>query len=192
MTKSVPGMAGAFPSRCGLVAATALILAAASAVAAQKMTTLDAGTAGSPHVRAEWTIDGAAIAIEYGRPSLKGRALKSFEWYGQEWRTGADQATTLKTNKRLKFGALAVPPGTYSLYTQTGDRPWQLILNKTLPSWGIPYPGQSGDLGRVPMRMSTNAKPVELLTISIDDMSTGATLRIDWGPTRASVNFTVE
>ena len=174
-----------------LVVAVMVLAAAAAVVAAQKITTLPPGTAGSPHVRAEWVIDGAAITIEYGRPAIKGRALKSFEWYGQEWRTGADQATTFKTDKPLKFGALVVPAGTYSLHTQTGDQPWQLILNKTLPNWGIPYPGKASDLGRAPMRMGTNAAPVELLTISIDDTAAGATLRIDWGTTRASINFTV-
>jgi len=169
--------------------AAILFVGAAAAVVAQKTTTLNPGTAGSPHVRSEWVIDGAHIAIEYGRPSLKGRALKSFEWYGQEWRTGADQATTLKTDKTLKFATLVVPPGTYSLYTLTGDHPWQLVINKTLPGWGIPYPGAASDLGRAPMRMGTNVTPVDLLTIAIDDTPTGATLRIDWGTTRASIAF---
>ena len=36
---------------------------------------------------------------------------------GREWRTGADEATTLKTDKPLKIGNLAVPAGTYTLYT---------------------------------------------------------------------------
>jgi hypothetical protein len=176
-------------SRWAGAAALLFVGAVAAALEVQKTTTLNAGTAGSPHVRTEWLVDGASIAIEYGRPSLKGRALKGFEWYGQEWRTGADQATTLKTDKTLKFGTLVVPPGTYSIYTLTGDQPWQLIVNKTLPSWGIPYPGSASDLGRAAMRMGTNATPVDLLTISIDDTPAGATLRIDWGTTRASIAF---
>ena len=120
--------------------AAILFVGAAAAVVAQKTTTLNPGTAGSPHVRSEWVIDGAHIAIEYGRPSLKGRALKSFEWYGQEWRTGADQATTLKTDKALKFGSLAVPAGTYTLYTVPTGGTWHLIISKRASGWGIPYP----------------------------------------------------
>ena len=174
--------------------APATILAVACALAgttvgAQKSTTLNPGAAGSAHVRTEWVIDGANISIEYGRPALKGRSLKSFEWYGQEWRTGADQATTLKTDKTLKFGTLVVPAGTYSLYTLTGDKPWQLIVSKVTGKWGIPYPGAADDLGRAPMRMSTVAPPAELLTIAIDDTPTGGTLRIEWGTTRAAINF---
>ena len=56
------------------VTALALTLAATTGLLAQKMTQLKVGEGGSPHVRSEFTIDGASISIEYGRPSLKGRA----------------------------------------------------------------------------------------------------------------------
>jgi hypothetical protein len=171
----------------------ALVLAAAftTALGAQKMTMLKDGP--SPHVRAEWTIDGGNLSIEYGRPSLKGRApgkdIDPFD--GKEWRTGADQATTLKTDKMLMIGSLHVPAGTYTLYTIPAGGTWQLIVSKKTGQWGIPYPGKADDLGRTPMKLSTNAKPVEQLTISIDDTPSGATLHIDWGTTRASIPFTI-
>ena len=172
----------------------AFVLAAVftTALGAQKMTTLKEGV--SPHVRAEWTIDGGNLSIEYGRPSLKGRApgkdIDPFD--GKEWRTGADQATTLKTDKMLMFGgSLHVPEGTYTIYTIPAGGTWQLIISKKTGQWGIPYPGKIDDLGRARMKLSTNAKPVEQLTISIEDTPAGATLHIDWGTTRASIPFTV-
>ena len=66
---------------------------------------------------------------------------------GQEWRTGADEATTLKTDKPLKFGTLAVPAGAVTLYTVPGDKEWQLVVSKKTGQWGIPYP-KGEDLGR--------------------------------------------
>ena len=44
--------------------------------------------------------------LEYGRPALKGRIPgKDVDPYeGKEWRTGADEQTTLITDKPLKFG----------------------------------------------------------------------------------------
>jgi hypothetical protein len=47
-------------------AAIALVMAVTT-VGDQKTTQIGPGAAGSPHVRSEWTIDGAAISIEYGR-----------------------------------------------------------------------------------------------------------------------------
>jgi DUF2911 family protein len=109
---------------------------------------------------------------------------------GQEWRTGADEATTLVTSKPLKFGSLALPAGTYTLYTITTGGKWELIVSKKTGQWGIPYP-KGEDLGRVPMTASKAASPVEQLTFMVQDTPQGATLRIDWGATTATVPFTV-
>lgn len=175
------------------VAAIVSIAAFGVSVSAQKTTDLGKGGGGSPHVRTEWSIDGASITIEYGRPALKGRVPgKDVDPYeGREWRTGADEQTTLITDKALKFGSLSVPAGRYGLHTIPVGGTWQLIVHKREKGWGIPYPGKEGELGRVPMTMSKTPKPGENLTISIEDTPKGAMLHIDWGTTRASVPFTV-
>jgi hypothetical protein len=172
------------------LAAAALTFSAS--VHAQKTTEVHPGKAGSPHVRTEWAIDGANLSIEYGRPSLKGRTPgKDVDPYdGREWRTGADEATTLKTDKALKFGSLALPAGTYTLYTIPTGGTWHLIVSKKTGQWGIPYP-KGEDLGRTPMTAGAAPKPAEQLTITIQDTAAGATLNIDWGTTRASIPFTV-
>ena len=175
--------------RCAVLAA--LTIAAFTVTpSAQKTTQVHPGKAGSPHVRTEWTIDGARISIEYGRPYLKGRPEGQMMPPGQEWRTGADEATTLVTDKPLKFGALSVPAGTYTLYTLPGDKEWQLVVSKATGQWGIPYPSGQ-DLGRAPMKAGKAKAPVEQLTISIDDTPAGGTLRIEWGTTSATIPFTV-
>ncbi|HET9754533.1 MAG TPA: DUF2911 domain-containing protein [Myxococcales bacterium] len=171
--------------------AAVAVLGLAVAANAQQTTQVHPGKAGSPHVRSEWTVDGAKISVTYGRPFLKGRAVgKDVAPYGKEWRTGADEATTLVTDKPLKFGTLEVPAGTYTLYTLPGEKEWQLIVSKKTGQWGIPYPAGE-DLGRVPMKVEQGATPVEQLTISIDDTPGGGTLKVSWGTTVASAPFTV-
>ncbi|HWI18689.1 MAG TPA: DUF2911 domain-containing protein [Vicinamibacterales bacterium] len=176
------------------VALAATALAFGASVHAQKTTPVHPGKAGSPHVKTEWTIDGANIAIEYGRPSLKGRTPgKDVDPYeGREWRTGADEATTLTTDKPLKFGTLTVPAGTHTLYTIPTGGTWHLIVGKLQKpgQWGVPYP-KDQDLGRAPMTLGKTPAAAEQLTISVTDTPAGGTLHIDWGTTRASIPFTI-
>ena len=174
-----------------VVMTAAVLMAVCAAGLAAQQTTPVPSKGPNPHVKTEWKIDGATISITYGRPSLKGRSLSGFEWWGKEWRTGADEKTTLVTDRALQFGSLNVPAGTYSINTRTGDQPWDLIISKAVGGWGIPYPAGQ-DLGRVPMRSGTPPQAAELLTFSIDDTPAGATLHIDWGTTRHSVDFKVQ
>jgi hypothetical protein len=172
------------------VVLAALLMTAGTHVLAQKTTQIHPGQGGSPHIRTEWTIDGANISIEYGRPYLKGRPERQLMPPGRPWRVGADEATTLVTDRPLTFGSLAVPAGRYNLFAIPGDKEWQLIVSKRKSGWGIPYP-EGQDLGRAPMQVGKTSSPVEQLTISIDDTAAGGTLRFEWGNTSASIPFTV-
>ena len=171
-------------------AMAALCCAVGATLTAQKTVETHKGGGGSPHVRSEWTIKGAHISIEYGRPYLKGRSETELMPPGKEWRTGADEATTLKTDKALMFGSLHVPAGTYTLYTVPGPTEWQLVVSKKTGQWGIPYPAGQ-DLGRASMKVSKTSAPVEQLTFSMEPSPGGGTLRIEWGTTSATAPFTV-
>ena len=150
------------------------------------------GGGGSPHWKTELTVDGAKLVLEYGRPALKGRSEAQLMPPGRPWRTGADEATVLTTDKALTFGTLTLQPGTYTINTQPGDT-WELIFGKLgKPNqWGVPY--QSAlEIGRVPMTKGTTTAPVEELTISIDDTPEGGILRVEWGTTSVTAPFKVD
>ena len=68
-----------------------LAIAIGMPLGAQKITDGGQGNGGSPHVKAEATVHGANIKLEYGRPYLKGRPESQMMPAGQPWRTGADQ-----------------------------------------------------------------------------------------------------
>jgi hypothetical protein len=149
------------------------------------------GGGGSPHWKTAVTVDGAKLVLEYGRPSLKGRPESQLMPAGRPWRTGADEATVITTDKPLTFGTLKLEPGTYTINTQPGDT-WQLIVGKLSKpdQWGIPYQ-PALEIGRAPMTKGTTAAPVEQVTISIDDTPAGGTLRVEWGTTSATASFKV-
>ena len=142
----------------------------------------------SPHAQTSVTIDGKTISVEYGRPSVKGRAIfGALVPYGDVWRTGADEATTLTTTADLMLGSLHVPAGTYSLFTIPGERQWTLVLNKNAKQWGAFDYDAGQDLGRAPMTVESLSSPVEQLTIDL----TNGKLSISWAKTKASVEMLV-
>jgi hypothetical protein len=179
--------------RAVLTSAFALtfLVSAVATAGAQQTTEIHPGKGGSPHVRSSWKIDGASIVIEYGRPALKGRADADLMPAGRPWRTGADEATTITTDRPLTFGTVKLEPGTYTINTQPGPT-WELIFGRLGKpgQWGVPYQAPL-EISRAPMAGGKTAKPVELLTISIDDTPAGGTLRIEWGTTSATIAFTV-
>jgi hypothetical protein len=169
----------------------ALVCAIGMPALAQKITPIGQGGGGSPHVKSEWTADGAAITIEYGRPYLKGRPESQMMPAGQPWRTGADEASIIKSDKPLTFGTVKLAANTpYTLNTIPGDKGWTLLIGKLSKpgQWGIPYQPDL-ELGRVPMKVIKAAAPVEQVTISID--KSGPALRVDWGTISAAAPFKV-
>ena len=175
------------------VVTCALALAIGVPITAQKMTVTSEGGGGSPHVRSEWNVKGAAITLEYGRPYLKGRPESQMMPAGEPWRTGADEASTIKSDKPLTFGTVTLAANTrYTLNTIPGDKAWTLLIGKfERPGQnGIPYQ-PSLELGRVPMKVSKAPKPVEQVTISIDNSAAGPALRVEWGTVSATAPFKI-
>jgi hypothetical protein len=133
--------------------------------------------------------DGHTVTIDYSRPSMRSRKIfGGLVPYDQVWRTGANAATSLKTDVDLNIGGATVPKGSYTLYTLPGTNSWKLIINKQTGQWGTEYnPGQ--DLARVDMKVTQRPSGLELFTISFDKTSgTEGTLKIEWENTVASVD----
>ncbi|HMF90656.1 MAG TPA: DUF2911 domain-containing protein [Candidatus Angelobacter sp.] len=142
----------------------------------------------SPPGTADCTINGKKVTIEYGRPSMKGRKIMGdLVPYGQVWRTGANEATTLTTEIDLNIGGAKVPAGKYTLYTLPSANVWKLIINKQTGQWGTVY-NQDQDLARVDMKVTPIVVPVEQFTISLDQNDNrSADLVMEWEKTRVSV-----
>lgn len=110
---------------------------------------------------------------------------------GKIWRTGADQATVLTTDRSLTFGKVTLQPGSYTINTEPGPGSWQIVFGHlTTPNqWGVPYKPEL-EIGRAPMTLARAEPRVERLTISVESTSAGGVLRIQWGSTSPSVQFT--
>lgn len=147
----------------------------------------------SPAADTSVTINGKKIAIKYSAPSMRGRKIYGdLVPYGQIWRAGANEATSLTTEADLDINGLKVPAGSYTLYVFPEANQWQLVVNKQTGQWGTVY-NQGQDLGRVKMTMSKPGAPVETykMTLSSEGGNKGK-LTLEWENTVASVPFTVQ
>jgi hypothetical protein len=147
----------------------------------------------SPPGTAEVTLKGKKVAIDYSRPSLKGRKVgQELAPYGKVWRTGANEATALTTEVDLNIGGTKVPAGKYTIFTLPAEGTWKLIINKQTGQWGTNY-DESQDLARIDMQKSPLPQPVEQFTISFDKKSeNSAILNLDWENTRVFVAVKAE
>jgi len=143
----------------------------------------------SPPGTADLTLSGKKIMIEYSRPSMRGRKIYGgLVPYDQVWRTGANEATTFKTEADLSIAGTNVPKGAYTLYTLPSANGWKLIINKQTGQWGTEY-NESQDLARINMQVEQLSSPVEQFTISLTRSGMGGMIRMDWENTRAFVLF---
>jgi hypothetical protein len=142
----------------------------------------------SPPGTAEITLKVKKITIDYSRPSMRGRKIMGdLVPFGQVWRTGANEATSLTTDGNLNIGGTVVPAGKYTIYSLPTESGWKLIINKQTGQWGTEYE-MSKDLARIDMKKSATKAPVEQFTISFN--STGpdsADLVMEWENTSVSV-----
>jgi hypothetical protein len=77
------------------------------------------------------------VKIDYHRPAVRGREI----WgklvpYGETWRTGANEPSTITFSGDVKVEGKDVPKGTYAFYTIPNKDSWTAILSKNTKLWG--------------------------------------------------------
>jgi Protein of unknown function (DUF2911) len=173
--------------RRNIVAGFGLVLFGIAALAGRSF-----GQVPSPPAKAECKLpDGKTIHVDYSSPRLRGRVVYGdLVPFGEPWRAGANEATTFVTDTALDVGGKAIPAGSYTLFTVPNKDAWTLIVSKQTGEWGIPYPGESYDFTRAPMKVSKLSAPLENFTIGFDQSGGGCSMHLDWETTRASVQIT--
>jgi hypothetical protein len=136
----------------------------------------------NPRGESKATVAGKTVAIEYGRPSLKGRDMLGQAQVGQAWRMGADAATSLKTDADLSFGEAKVPKGEYILTaTKLAPEQWQLnVLSKA----------DRSKVADVPLTGSRAEASVEQFTIDLAGQGDKGDLKLRWGQVVLGASFT--
>ena len=146
----------------------------------------------SPYDSAVVAVGEGTAKVCYGRPALRGRTMIGGEAvpYGQLWRTGANEPTTLHVNIPVAIAGIEVEPGAYSLYTvpREGDS-WTLIVNRSTSQWGhesrYTPEVRAEEVGRAPVPHESLEAPVEQLTFR--GMEDGSGLVLEWQNSRVRI-----
>jgi hypothetical protein len=99
--------------------------------------------------------------------------------YGQVWRTGANDATTIKFSKAVKINGKELAAGEYALFTIPAEGEWTIIFNKTAKQWGAYEYKEADDALRVKATAQANAM-TEQLAIKVEATGAKAQVGILW------------
>src|SRR2546427_8130560 len=121
------------------------------------------------------------ITINYHRPLVNKRKV----WgglvpYGQVWRSGANENTTIEFTDPVTIEGKALPKGAYGLHMIPGENEWTVIFSKNATSWGSFTYDQKEDALRVSVKPLA-AEFHEALAYDFDDVKPdAATVTLRW------------
>ena len=116
------------------------------------------------------------ITINYHRPLANGRPI----WgklvpYGQVWRAGANENTTITFSDPVTIEGQALDKGTYGLHMIPGENQWTVIFSRNSTSWGSFTYKQEEDALRVNVKPQT-AELHDALAYDFDEVKPDSTV----------------
>ena len=122
----------------------------------------------SPAATAKGKIGASEVAVNYSSPAVKGRPI----WgglvpYGQVWRAGANEATTVQFSKAVMVEGKALPAGKYGFFVIPTKKQWTVIFNKVPNQWGAFEYDQKQDALRVMVTPRKSAAMAERLAYEV-------------------------
>jgi hypothetical protein len=133
------------------------------------------------------------VTVNYHRPLVKGRAI----WgkvvpYGQVWRAGANENTTIQFNDAVTVEGKPLEAGVYGLHMIPAEDQWTVIFSKVSSAWGSFSYKDSEDA----LRVTVKPQPAdfhEVLAYDIDEPTeNSAVVTMRWEkvavPFKVSVN----
>jgi hypothetical protein len=131
------------------------------------------------------------IAVSYGRPVARGRALfGALVPWDSVWHPGADSATRITFSREVLLEGKRLPAGSYSLWlVPRATGPWTLIFNRASRVFHKPYPGERTDVLRLDIAPEQGAHMETLAIYFPVVLREEAVLRIHWGTTQLPVRL---
>ncbi len=126
----------------------------------------------SPDAEFKQQIGFGEVEVKYSRPNARGRVIfGSLVPFGELWRTGAHDATTIRFSEAVKLNDNDIPAGTYSFFTIPNQKEWTIVINKATEMHGTSDYTQEQDLVRFTAKAEKSARYYETFTIEVNDFA---------------------
>ena len=148
----------------------------------------------SPKSVAVQTIGMTDVSVEYHRPSVRERPIwGTIVPYGQVWRAGANENTTLTTEHDIEVEGNQLAAGTYGVHVMPQeDGPWTVIFSNDSHAWGSFFYDEADDALRVEVEPE-EAPHREWMAFEFDELDTDkAVLALRWEKVRLPISISVD
>lgn len=150
----------------------------------------------SPNAVVGQTIGTTDVLLTYGRPSVRDREIfgdstttDALIPYGDVWRTGANEATTITFSDDVMIEGQPLAAGTYSVFTIPGADEWTVIFNGVAEQWGAYNYDAGSDVLRVTVEPEASSSS-ELMTFSFDEVGESeGELVLRWAETAVPITI---
>jgi hypothetical protein len=135
----------------------------------------------SPAASVSQTVGVTVISVNYHRPAVGGRPVwGALVPWGETWRMGANENTTVSFSTDVKVAGKALKAGTYGLHAIPTKKEWTIAFSNMAAAWG----SFTYDAKEDALRITVTPKPspfLERLAYRFDDPTeTKSTLVMSW------------
>jgi hypothetical protein len=136
----------------------------------------------------------SSIELSYSRPNAKGRnVIGGLVPFGNVWRTGANQATTLTFGDDVTIGSKKIAAGKYGLLTIPGKDNWVLIITKQVDVTSPADYKQESDVVRVNVKPMMLNDKVETFTMQFSNVKgSSCDLNLQWENTSLTLPISTD
>jgi hypothetical protein len=134
------------------------------------------------------------VELSYSRPALKGRKVGTeIAPYGKVWRTGANNATTIKFTDDVTIGGTLIKAGKYGVLSIPDVKEWTMIITKDVTVTQPDQYKQANDIVRVKVTPVKLGNKVETLTINFGNITgSSCELQLMWDNSLVSLPISTD
>jgi hypothetical protein len=136
----------------------------------------------------------SSIELSYSRPGMKGRKVYGdLVPFGNVWRTGANQATTLTFGEEVTIGGTKIPAGKYGLLSIPEKANWTLIITRQTDVTSPSAYKKESDVVRVTAKTTSIPAKVETFTMQFANIKPNSCeLQILWENTMVTLPISAD